>query len=238
MKRIPPIKEGLFGQADEMWMPTLLDLEMWKTSEDVKMQEYFGRFGWENLVIPEDCPNVTARMETLRQRFDDRFGTRMLGYETLEIWQVKLQRRMDEVVHRMEKAYVVYGKYEQNVIDDVLAGERIETVGGEQQSGSDKSTAGGSDSTERKGKVSDTPDASVNESDNFAGTVSKDRSTNTYGRTDTVNYGRKIDSTVTQTRTQTGGVVLENMNAVVDSWEDIDTVFMTYFENLFLNIFW
>ena len=49
-----------FSEAFAPWLPTLQDIEVRKN--DVDVGDYYRRFGWENLVVPDDCPHVSFRM--------------------------------------------------------------------------------------------------------------------------------------------------------------------------------
>lgn len=113
----------MFSEAFAPWLPTLQDIEVRKT--DPEYAEYYGRFGFDQLVIPDDCPHVLARRNDLKTFFEQRYGFRMINQESLERWQIKLQAKMDEIVHIYERAYALYEKYEQEMMDDMLGGEKI-----------------------------------------------------------------------------------------------------------------
>ena len=209
-----------FGDAEIPWIPQLIDVENFKVnSED---PAYWQRFGWEALEVPLDCSNVTERMAILKIRFDERYANRMLNSETMERWQVRLQNRFDEVVRRYDRQYELYQRYDQDMKDDIISGEKTitETI----------AQAGGSDTSEGTGRNIDTPDENVNDNTGYAGSRTDSKATNTYGRTDSLN------STVT--RTTTGKGVVDGINDSIISWKDIDTEFVKEFENLFLNILW
>ena len=161
-------------------------------------------------------------MPNLKIRFDERYANRRLNSETMERWQVRLQNRFDEVVRRYDRQYELYQRYDQDMKDDIISGEKTVTESTAQ--------AGGSDTSEGSGRNIDTPDELVNSTEGYAGSRTDSKATNTYGRTDTLN------STVT--RTTTGKGVVDGINDSVMSWRDIDTEFVKEFENLFLNILW
>lgn len=206
--------------GDEVWLPQLVEIETWKADSDDP--DYWKQFGWENLEVPDDCPTVAGRMDQLKMRFDERYAYRMLNSETMERWQVRLQNRFDENVRRYERAYTMYSRYETDMMDDVLEGERIVTESSVKQ--------GGSDSTDTTTRNIDTPDEAVNQDENYASNLSHVNGKVTYGRSDT---GR------TETvRTVTGKSLVDSVNDSMDRWRDVDTGFVKEFENLFLNIFW
>ena len=208
-----------FGDADQPWLPELIDIEAMKTGPE---GAYYSKFGWEQLALPDDCPLVASRMDSLKIRFDERYANRMLNAETLERWQVRLQNRFDEKVHIYERAYRLYQQYEQDMLDDVVQGEKVTVTGTTQQGGSDSSTV--------EARNIDTPDELINADENYASSLSKNQGTTQYGRTDTVNS--------TTTRTVTGQALVEGINNAIYSWRDLDTEFVKEFENNFLNVYW
>lgn len=245
---------GTFGYADEAWMPTLLDIERFKAEGDPDQKAYFGQFGFDQLEIPDADVNIKARAEKLNIRFIARYGTRMIGQETMEIWQVRLQERFDAVSDKYERAYTLYEKYKDQMMNDALPGITTTVKGSVKgsgtdstsNSGTDTNTMSGTDTTKATAKHSDTPDSAINTSDNFAGTLDKDDSSITYGKKDSrsisgttsVNYG-KVDTTDMETKQiYTGGTIMDGVNKTINGWRDIDTDFIAEFEDLFLNILW
>lgn len=209
-----------FGDAELPWLPKLCDVESFKVTSDDPA--YWKRFGWEALEVPGECTFVRERMETLKTRFDERYANRMLNSETMERWQIRLQNRFDEVVQRYNRQYELYVRYDQDMKDDIISGEKTVTES--------KAQAGGSDTSEGTGRNIDTPDELVNSTEGYAGSRSDSKATNTYGRTDTL--------TSTVTHTMTGKGVVDGINDSIMSWKDIDTEFVKEFENNFLNVFW
>lgn len=209
-----------FGDAELPWLPKLCDVENFKVNSDDPT--YWQRFGWEALEVPGECTFVGERMEILKTRFNQQYFDRKLNSETMEVWQVRLQRRFDEVVRRYDRMYELYTRYDQDMKEDILSGDKTITESTAQ--------AGGSDTSEGTGRNIDTPDEQVNSTEGYAGSRSDSKATNTYGRTDTLN------STVT--RTMTGKGVVDSINDSVMSWRDIDTEFVNEFQNNFLNVFW
>ena len=209
-----------FGDAELAWLPQLVDIENFKVNSDDP--DYWKRFGWESLEVPIECNYVIERMPILKARFDERYANRRVNAETMERWQIRLQNRFDEVVARYNRMYELYNRYDSDMKDDILNGDKTVT--------SSTTKAGGSDTSTGQNRNIDTPDESVNALSGYAGNRSDSTATNTYGRTDTLN------STVT--RTLTGQGVVDSVNDSVMAWRDIDTEFIKEFENLFLNILW
>ena len=237
------MNDGLFYDADLPWVPTLVDVEKGKTGTEA---EYWSKFGWENLVVPEDCPITLGRMSILKVRFDERYANRMLNQETMERWQIRLQNRFDEVVHRYERAYRLYTQHSTKIDDGVLPGTLRELDGTYENASnrsetSDNSGSNTSTSTGRN-RTGESPDQKVNQLSNYA-TVVADSSTET---TTTNTGGSKGSSTAntsgnthtTDRSTVTGAVLMENLNGAIDGYRDIDTEFVKAFENNFMNIFW
>lgn len=213
---------GIFGYADDPWIPTLLDIERLKKAEDADVAAYFSAFGWENLEVPDGAVHVRQRMDALNWRFIARYGTRMIAHETMEIWQVRLQDVFDSIVYKYERAYTIYERYTVEMMEDAIPGTTTETKG--------TNTAGGADFQTADSRYSDTPDSAINTSDDFAGSITKNSGSTEYGRTDTVDT--KVRHTIT------GGAVMDAVNSTIQGWRDVDTDFIAEFENLFSNVLW
>lgn len=170
---------GMFGYADEAWLPTLWDIEKLKADGD----PYWNRFGWDQLVVPEGCPTVESKMPTLKVRFDERYANRRVNRETMEQWQLNLQSRFDEMAPRYERAYSIYTNKEQQMLDDVEEGSITTT------------------NATNVGKSIDTPDSIVNSDDNYADSMSKNTAE---GKTQVVITGtglvRAINTTIDEWR--------------------------------------
>ena len=210
------MSEFVFSDAELPWLPTLGDVEYFKVNSDDP--EYWQKFGWEALEVPGDATFVRERMEQLKIRFDERYANRMLNAETMERWQIRLQNRFDEVVRRYNRLYELYVRYDEDMRNDIIEGEKTVTRGTVSSGGKDSST----------GRNIDTPDENVNDISGYAG--SRSTSETNYGRTDTTD--------VTVDRTLTGMRIVDSINNSTANWLDIDTEFVKDFENCFLNIFW
>lgn len=208
-----------FEDADEAWLPTYGDLLM-KQQETHKGVDY-SKYGWFALEVPTDCTHVQDRFQTLGMRFEQRYIDRMISYETWDLWQVKLQEKMDSIVRRYDRAYALYEANEK-AMDNAVPG-RVLTA-------SDSLKAGGEDTKKDKTKKSDTPSSAINDSDDYAGSVSIGETTNTYGRTDTK------DSSVTEH--MTGSDVTDAVNQTIDAWRDLDSHMIDEFRDLFLKVWW
>lgn len=237
------MSEGLFYDADLPWVPTLVDVEKAKTGPDAA---YWSKFGWENLVVPEDCPITLGRMPILKVRFDERYANRMLNQETMERWQIRLQNRFDEVVHRYERAYRLYNQHSTKIDEGALPGT-LREVDGTSANTSERSVQSdisSSDTTTATGRnrAGQSPDQSINELSAYATAVS-DSSSDSTTTTKGGSKGSSTDNTsgnmhTTDRSTVTGAVLMENLNDAIDGYRDIDTEFVKAFENNFMNIFW
>lgn len=209
----------MYEGADAPWLPTLADLIIRQSGEQGPATDYT-KYGWKALVVPTECVNVLNRMDGLRTRFEQKYCDRMIAYETWELWQIKLQERFDSVVWKYDRAYSLYSENEY-AMKQVMPGRTVEFT--------DNATAGGSDSRTGKTKASDTPSSAINESDVFAGSITKDEATTTYGRT---------DSRESSTKETVTGAVMDNLNSNIDKWRDLDTDFIGEFQDLFLKVWW
>lgn len=257
-----------FRDVDMPWMPKLVDVEYKSldTNPDPVERDYYKQFGWKGLdrdetEDPDDSiyPHINARWNVLMQRFNQRYFERMLAFETMETWQNRLQNKFDETAPRYERAYALYETYALDMASKLADGE-IETIGATNQaSGTDTKTTsgsrsssltmGGSQTSTTDNSTWDTPDSAVNQQAGYAD--SRTHGTDTLSFTDRVDstsvtdsgsdstaYGRLDTSASTRTKVFTGASILNNVNASVRDWKDIDTAFISEFENLFLNVFW
>ena len=230
-------------EAWQPWIPRLVDIEKRKADE----VPGYSNVGFSALVIPADCTEISDRSAELAQRFNERYAFRMINAETLERWQLRLQNRLDEIVHRYNRAYELYDEYETEINEMGLEGwtetSKSTDSGNETLNflGSSKVTEGGHDDTE--GLSSDTPDSAINAEGAYADFTQTGKTTyghtseNTFtDRKDKRDFGKIVDKEIT--RIITGPSVVEDINASIKNWEDIDTRFVAEFENLFLNVFW
>ena len=200
------------SDAFAAWLPTLQDLEKRKVDDPNKY--YYQRFGWEMLVVPDDCVRVAARMGDLKTLFDERYAFRMLNAETMEQWQIRLQTRFDSYVRIYERAYELYERYSDALKDDMEPGE-LRTW---DRTYSDLSS-GDSSSV-------NTPDSVINASGDYAD-----------ARTKSSGSSSGTDS-VTEKKVKTGEAMINAVNEGIMKWKDLDIAFIKEFENNFLNIFW
>ena len=203
-----------FKDAFYPWIPTLQDLEVRKEDSDPTLAKYYKKFGWEQLVVPDDCPHVVSRMPDLKVLFDERYAFRMINSETLEQWQIRLQSRFDRYVHIYERAYVLYETYQQEMIDDMKGGE-TRTIG---------RTIDGSESGDVRNI--NTPDSAINANDNYADNRSKSSGTS------------KTVESVSDVLVKTGEGIIDSINSGFRKYIDIDQDFIRQFEDSFLNLFW
>jgi len=165
-----------FSDAYAPWLPTLQDIEVRK--DDPELADYYQRFGFDNLEIPDDCAHVIARKDRLKELFNERYAFRMINQETLERWQIRLQTKLDRIVRVYERAYALYEKYDTEMMDDMLGGEKITR------------------DTSADGSQVNTPDYATNASENYADNRSRSKVNETIttirtgdGLVDSVNEG-------------------------------------------------
>lgn len=223
--------EHYFEDADAPWMPKLIDIEYAKVqTDDPDKAAYYSQFGWDALDhdassdpgYESQYPHINARWDVLTRRFNQKYAYRMVSIETLEHWQNNLQTKFDEVADKYERAYALYEEYSSQMMDDVLDGER-ETV-------EETNQASGTDTSNGTAKNWDTPDSAINADADYADNVDVTNGSTTYGRKDTHDIER--------VRVITGKNILDNINASIRDWKDIDTEFVAEFEPLFLNVLW
>jgi len=239
--------------SDPMWwIPRYVDILTKKAEGDPD----YADIGFTELEVDAALTLLSARFQTLNIRFEERYAFRRISAETLERWQVRLQNKMDEIAKRYEFAYGLMAEYEAELPEDALDGwKETETVDDDLSgtdslgmTGTDTNVASGTDSTDddTTGRTIDTPDAAANADASYADAredTQRDIST-TYGRTDTrtldrtnaTTYGKQRDLSRQIVHVITGNT-LEKLNTNIRTYQDIDTLFVAEFENLFLNVF-
>lgn len=211
-----------FPEADAPWLPTLLDLEYRKS----KGTPGYENIGFDNLVLDAtEHPLLTSAWARLTMRFNNRYANRMLNSETLQGWQVRLQNRLDEIADEYERAYRLYSEYSEEM-DRLEEGWTNNRSIGINYGGMDTDQFTGTD------RFANTPDTAINEYGAYGESVGRksDTSSRTYGKTET-----KTDNL---THVQTGLRMQMNVVKSFKSWVDLDTAFISEFENNFLNVFW
>lgn len=168
---------------------------------------------------------ITARWEELTVRFNERYAYRMLGQETLERWQHRLQNRLDEIVRPYERAYTLIRDNETAMKE--LHNGHTYTETNESERSRDISVMSHNES-----RHADTPYTAINLSDRYGDSVDRGDRTETTGEDATDSHSRE------STRRDTGIYLQESVFRAIDDWRDLDTAFVSEFENLFLNVWW
>lgn len=222
----------MFGPADSPWLPTLVEVLQLKSRDpdDPDLQ-----VGWDALYVSDSYPLVQARMTLLKERFDERYAFRMLSAETTVRWQVRLQNRFDSVVERYERAYRIVG--ERDDLDSIGELTVTKTTGTDRNGGQDTRSSKNSSSSSSQDRLTDTPDTTINDSDSYASSTSRGSSSSSGSSEGTTSYGRTL-STDRTTSTERLYDVSKGVMSSIKGWTDVDTLFVSEFENLFLNIFW
>ena len=213
-------------ENDEIWIPTLNEVEYLKSHANTpEEREYYSKFGWEQLEVPLDCNRVLDRMNTLKIRFDERYGGRMLGQETMERWQIRLQNKFDEVVYKWDRAYELYAKNQQSMLVNIIDGRIVSN-----DTSSDIYITDDTMNTS-KNKVIDTPDSAINDNSDYADVVYHNNASRK-------NTGSRKNKTTNNSKEEVMGNLIDKVNSTALKWMDIDTMFIKEFENNFLNIFY
>lgn len=226
---------GLFSEPDQAWIPTLGDIENFKS----KGLPYYVNVGFDQLDNNAlNCPHIAERWDTLTMRFNERYFNRMINAETLERWQVRLQNRYDEIAARYEFAYEMYEMYVQDMKDRAIdAKQTIETF--DQTEETEANTElGGQDSQSVSQRNIDTPDAIINQNQNYADSLSEGTDTTKYGRTEKGESHAGRNYTLERTEELGGASIAESIHEAIDAFRDLDSRFVAEFENNFLNIWW
>lgn len=203
--------------TDGPWLPTYLEI----ISEP---SEYYQKFGFEHISIPTDCPLVSSLKPWMDTLFLERYAFRRINRETLEQWQVALQRRFDFGVHKLEHSLALYDEHADRLLE--VFHTDVET-----RTATTEGTANSSSVSSGRDSFHDTPDSTVNVSDTYNNGMTK-RSVTQSGTT-----GNTLSLTETKTREYIDDPIGQIDNAV-DQWRDLVSEFIAGFEDSFLNIFW
>lgn len=149
-----------FSEADAEWMPTYWDVialrEGLAGNTDA---DYWKQFGFDQLEVPEDCTHVSARMSIIENYFDELYANRQLNSETMQQWQMRLQRTLDTVVYNYERAYTLYETYNAEIDADLLPGK--DTERNRSLSGTDSKTKNGTTGNTRTSESSGSDDLTI-----------------------------------------------------------------------------
>ena len=186
---------------------------------------YYTNFGLSRVVLPDSAdtylPVIWDRVCT---RVNERYWKRYLACETLEEWQVLLQTMTDELAPRYERAFRMYAANSEASEADILATMRTDY--GDGLTDEHTQTAKGTSKT----TVRDTPDGEINDTSNYAGTV-------TDGETDAGTTKSIRKGTVTVTQTGSDGV-LGRVNENIRLWRDLETDLVKEYANAFMSFIW
>lgn len=216
----------MFPTDDEVtdggWSPKLIEVEKWK-SEPGDVGNYWRQFGWNQLEVPDDCPQVAMRMIDLGTHFLDRYAFRRLGRETMEEWQIALQYKFDMFVYKYERAYALYEAHATQIAQPIKQETTARTY-------EDHTTGEATGSANSTNKSADTPDTSINMADNWGDRVDKATNESTSNQTGSGNGTENITH-------KYEGDAVARLNSNIENWMNIDKEFLERFEDLFLNVF-
>lgn len=189
----------------------------------------FPGFGFPGLDIAQaKYPNLFSRKDELETRFYARYCQRMIGFETLQLWQIKLQNRFDDIADEYERAFRIYSA---NATQMDRAVEGWTEQESSSASGSADTTSQGSTSSDSNGKEIDTPDSAINDSDSYA-----DRQTKNH-RYDSENSSDHTYTNASGSKTKSheigGGRAVTSVNENIDAYRDYESRFLAEFEALF-----
>ena len=187
---------------------------------------YYTRFGLSRVVLPSSASTyLPAIWDRVCTRVNERYWKRYLAGETLEEWQVLLQTMTDELAPRYERAFRMYAANSEASEADILATMRTD-YGADGLTDEHTQTAKGTSKT----TVRDTPDGQINDTSDYAGTV-------TDGETDAGTTKSTRKGTVTVTQTGSDGV-LGRVNENIRLWRDLETDLVKEYANAFMSFIW
>ena len=149
----------------------------------------------------------------------------MLGQETMERWQIRLQNKFDEVVYKWDRAYELYTNNQQSMLVNIIDGRIVSN-----DTSSDIDITDDTVNTS-KNKVIDTPDSAINDNSDYADVVYHNNASRK-------NTSTRNNRTISNSTEEVTGNLIDKVNSTALKWMDIDTMFIKEFENNFLNIFY
>jgi len=239
----------IYTDEEEPWIPEYVYVLQQKALDNPDYTPY----GFDQLEIPTDCTVVVERLDWLITRFNERYYYRRLNAETMDRWQILLQDKMDSIVRRYNRAYGIYTD-NATLIAKVTDGYVVtDSKAGTSGNSHVESLAGTLSETDTDSKTSnvlqkniDTPDEAFNDANDYASRIQKvdgsdAGSTIKEGATsgnNTITDSATTSENNTSEMVNTGKKVMDNANANIDDYRDIDTQFIKEFENNFLNVLW
>lgn len=207
--------DDYFPSAFDTNHMTLSDVLHKQESTDPKVSEYFLRFGIgrvEWLESPGD--EVLKEIET---RFQYKYWDRKISGETMEQWQVYLQRTTDKIARKYCRALRLFAKYSERLDDDVV------------RKTTQTSSADSTGTNKNKGLAYNLPDTPVTlpaeAKTGYAGSGSESSGDNT-GHSESV-------STV-----EMSGDIIDQLNRNIEGWRDIIGEIVDRYEECFMKIEW
>lgn len=185
----------------------------------------YSQFGLSKVVLPASADTyLPAIWDRVCTRVNEKYWKRYLACETLEEWQVLLQTLTDELAPRYERAFRMYAANSEASEADILTTMRTDY--GDGLTDEHTQTAKGTSKT----TVRDTPDGVINDTSDYAGTV-------TEGSTDAGTTKSTRKGTVTVTQTGSDGV-LGRVNENIRLWRDLETDLVKEYANAFMAFIW
>lgn len=194
---------------------TLGDILDKQVSQDPKISEYYNRFGLDKVDWLES-PG-TEVLKEIETRFQYKYWDRKISAETMEQWQVYLQRTTDKIARKYCRALRLFAKYSDRLDDDVVR-KTTQTM-----------SADNTGSSNSKGLAYELPDTPV--------TLPTD-ATKGYAGSGSESAGNNTGHTESTTTMEMSGDVIDQLNRNIDGWRDIIGEIVDRYEECFLKIEW
>lgn len=209
------IIDEYFPEAYETNHITLADVLHKQESTDPKISEYYQRFGIDKVDWLES-PGETILQE-IETRFQYKYWDRKISGETMEQWQLYLQRTTDKIARKYCRALRLFAKYSERLDDDVI------------RKTTQSSSVDSNGSNTGKGLSYELPDTPV--------TLPTDATTG-YAGSGSENSGANEAHSQSTTTIEMSGDIIDQLNRNIDGWRDIIGEIVDRYEECFLKIEW
>lgn len=194
---------------------TLADVLRKQESKDPKISEYYLRFGIGRVDWLESPGDEV--LKEIEARFQYKYWDRKISGETMEQWQVYLQRTTDKIARKYCRALRLFAKYSERLDDDVIRKttqtSSIDTTG----------------DNKNQSVSYDLPDNPV---------TLPSETTVGYGGAGSESTGNSTGHTTSNSTVEMSGDIIDQLNRNIEGWRDIIGEIVDKYEECFLKVEW
>lgn len=102
----------------ENWQPKLIDIEYLAHNGTDSEKEYYSQFGIEQIDW-KNYSNIIQNKDEIIELFHGDYDNRMVGLETMELFQHRLQALYNRIAPKYDRAFKMYNDYADRLMEDV-----------------------------------------------------------------------------------------------------------------------